>query len=211
MGRSKKDIAKILSILDERYPDHRCHLVHGNAWQLLFATIMSAQCTDKRVNMITETLFVKYPSLEAFAEVSQEELEEDIKQAGFYHDKALHIRQSAQMLLTEYGGVVPSDIEELTKLPGVGRKTANVVRSHIFGIPSIVVDTHVKRVSKLLGITDTLDPVKAEFELMKALPEDHWSRYNVQVINLGREICISGRPACEACPLCEVCKKPNFH
>ena len=189
MGRSKKDIAKILSILDERYPDHRCHLVHGNAWQLLFATIMSAQCTDKRVNMITETLFVKYPSLEAFAEVSQEELEEDIKQAGFYHDKALHIRQSAQMLLTEYGGVVPSDIEELTKLPGVGRKTANVVRSHIFGIPSIVVDTHVKRVSKLLGITDTLDPVKAEFELMKALPEDHWSRYNVQVINLGREIC----------------------
>ncbi len=209
MGRSKKDIKQILDRLDEVYTDTECHLEYKEPWQLLFSTILSAQCTDKRVNMITKELYVKYPSLEAFAAAGQEEMENAVREAGIYHDKARHIRETAAILLTKYGGKLPSSIEELTGLPGVGRKTANVVRGHIFNEPSIVVDTHVKRISKLLGITDTTDPEKAEYELMRALPKEHWIRYNVQLIDHGRQICVSGRPKCGICPLKELCKSCN--
>ncbi len=202
----KERIEKILSALDREYgTDGYCHLSHETPWQLLFATIMSAQCTDARVNLVTESLFRKYPSLEAFAEADYEELCEDIRSTGFFRNKAKNIIGAAKMLRDRFGGRMPSSIEELTSLPGVGRKTANVIRGNIFHTPSIVVDTHVKRISHLLGLTDTLDPEKAEFELMKILPEDHWILWNVDLIDLGRSTCISGRPRCEDCILKEYC------
>nr|MCR5626283.1 endonuclease III [Lachnospiraceae bacterium] len=161
--KTSKHIQEILDRLDKEYgTDARCYLIHTNPHELLFATIMSAQCTDERVNAVTKTLFVKYPSVEAFANASLEELEEDIHSVGFYHMKAKHIIECARALIHDYDGVVPSDIDELTALPGVGRKTANVVRSHIFDLPSIVVDTHVKRISNKLGMTKESDPVKIE-------------------------------------------------
>lgn len=196
----------ILAKLDEFYPADRCYLEYTTPWQLLFATIMSAQCTDARVNLVTRDLFVKYPDLKAFAQANFEELKNDIRSTGFYHNKAKNIIGAARMLLEQYDGEVPSDIEELTKLPGVGRKTANVIRCHIYGIPSIVVDTHVKRISRLLGLTDTDDPVKAEFELMDILPEEHWTRYNIQLIRHGRTICLGGRPRCDRCFLRDECR-----
>lgn len=199
-------VARILAILDKEYgTDGYCHLHHETPWQLLFATIMSAQCTDARVNIVTETLFKKYPDLEAFAKADLKELEDDIHSTGFYHNKAKNIIAAAQMLLSEYGGEMPCEIEQLTKLPGVGRKTANVIRGNIFHDPSIVVDTHVKRISRLLGLTTTLDPEKAEYQLMKVLPKDHWILWNVDIIDLGRSTCISGRPKCESCILKEEC------
>ena len=207
-SRKKKEerIGLILEALDREYgTDFRCYLDPENAYQLLFSTIMSAQCTDARVNMVTKTLYKKYPTLEAFAEADLEELKRDIYQTGFYNNKAKNIIACARMLLERYGGEVPSDIDELTSLPGVGRKTANVIRGNIYGIPSIVVDTHVKRISRKLGITDTDDPVKAEFELMELLPEDHWILWNIDIITLGRTICRAQNPDCEACFLRELC------
>lgn len=195
-------VGRILAILDREYgTEGVCHLRHETPWQLLFATIMSAQCTDARVNIVTETLFKKYPDLQAFADADLPELEEDIHSTGFYHNKAKNIIAAAQMLLTEYGGEMPREMEKLIKLPGVGRKTANVIRGHIFREPSIVVDTHVKRISRLLGLTDTEDPEKAEYELMKVLPKDHWILWNADIIDLGRSTCISGRPKCAGCVL----------
>ena len=203
--KEKKRINTILTILDEMYPDERCYLEYETDWQLLFATILSAQCTDARVNIITRTLYKKYRSLEDFASADLTELEEDVRPAGYFRSKAKHIKECAAVLLTQFNGKVPSKIEELTSLPGVGRKTANVIRCHIYHDDSIVVDTHVKRISRLLGLTDTDDAVKAEFELMKIIPKDHWLRLNLQLIDHGRNICISGRPKCELCMLKEWC------
>ena len=199
-------IRRILDLLDAEYgTDYRCYLSHENAWQLLFATILSAQCTDARVNLVTKDLFVKYPDLQAFADADLAELEQDIHSTGFYHNKAKNIIGCAKTLLAEYGGEVPSDIGALTKLPGVGRKTANVIRGNIFDIPSVVVDTHVKRISKKLGITKSDDPVKAEQELMQELPEDHWILWNIDIITLGRSICIANREKCGECFLAPEC------
>lgn len=199
-------LSGILEALDREYgTDMRCYLNHETPWQLLFSTIMSAQCTDARVNMVTEKLYKKYPDLKAFAEADLEELKRDIYQTGFYNNKARNIIACARVLLEEYGGEVPSDIDQLTKLPGVGRKTANVIRGNVYGIPSIVVDTHVKRISRKLGITDTDDPTKAEFELMDILPEDHWILWNIDLITLGRTICQAQRPDCAHCFLREYC------
>ena len=203
---NRKTVTQILHLLDENYPDTRCYLEYGTDWQLLFATILSAQCTDERVNLVTKDLFRKYRTLGDFAGADIKELEQDIRSTGFYHMKALHIKQAAAELLSRFEGRVPCDIDELTSLPGVGRKTANVIRSHIYNEPSIVVDTHVKRISKLLGLTDTLDPEKAEFELMKILPKDHWIAWNTQIIRHGRTVCKAGRPDCAGCFLREVCK-----
>ena len=200
-----KNIPEILRRLDEHYPIEKCFLEYEEPWQLLFATILSAQCTDARVNIVTRTLYQKYPTLEAFANADIIELEEDIRSTGFYHNKARNIRASAGVLIERYGGEVPSDIDELTLLPGVGRKTANVIRSYIYEIPSIVVDTHVKRVSKLLGITDTDDAERAEYELMERLPKDHWILWNQQIIRHGRAVCVSGRPDCANCFLKDCC------
>ncbi len=203
---TQKNLQKILNILDEHYgTDTRCYLDHDNAWQLLIATILSAQCTDARVNIVTKTLFVKYPSVKAFAEANLKELEKDIHSTGFYHNKAKNIIACCRMLIEKYDGDVPSSIEELTALPGVGRKTANVIRGNIYNEPSIVVDTHVKRVSKKLGLTEETDPVKVEYDLMKKLPEDHWILWNLQIIAHGRSICKAPKPDCENCFLKDLC------
>ena len=206
----KKTIKYILDTLDELYPfDHKCFLEYNEPWQLLFATILSAQCTDDRVNQVTATLFPKYPTLQDFAEADFDTLSADIRSTGFFRMKAKHIIESAALLIKVHGGEMPSDIDALTALPGVGRKTANVVRGHIFRIPSIVVDTHVKRVSFKLGLTRHTDPEKIEFELMKILPETHWIQYNQQVISHGRKICIARRPNCQACALARYCNSAN--
>lgn len=202
-----KHTAMILQLLDENIgTEYRCYLDHENAWQLLIATILSAQCTDARVNIVTKDLFIKYPSIEAFAGADLEELEDDIHSTGFYHNKAKNIILCCRQLLERFGGEVPSDINLLTSLAGVGRKTANVIRGNIYNEPSIVVDTHVKRISKKLGLTQEEDPVKVEYDLMKKLPKDHWIRYNIQIIRLGRTICKAPTPDCDQCFLCEQCK-----
>lgn len=208
----KQRAAEVCRLLNKEYgTDLRCYLEYDpeKPWQLLFATILSAQCTDERVNIVTRELFKKYPTLESIAAADVSEFEKDIYSIGFYRNKAKNIISCAKALLDDFGGQVPSDIDELTSLPGVGRKTANVIRGNIFGINSIVVDTHVKRVSTLLGLTKDEDPVKIEFELMKLLPEDQWILYNFQVIAHGRKVCIARRPQCENCILKEVCKHYN--
>lgn len=202
-----KQTKAILDLLDENYgTELKCYLNHENAWQLLIATILSAQCTDARVNIVTKDLFVKYPSVEDFAKADLKELERDIHSTGFYHNKAKNIIACCKELLEKYNGELSSDIEMLTSLAGVGRKTANVIRGNIFHEPSIVVDTHVKRISNKLGFTTEEDPTKIEFDLMKKLPKDHWILYNIQIIRLGREICIARNPKCEVCFLNQECK-----
>lgn len=204
--KEKERIAEIIRILNDTYgTEYVCYLHHENAWQLLFATMLSAQCTDARVNMVTKDLFVKYPTLLSFAQADIREMEKDIYSTGFYKNKARNIISCAQTLVKDYGGEIPNDLDALTKLPGVGRKTANVVRGNIFHEPSIVVDTHVKRISKLLGLTDNDDPVKVEFDLMEKLPKEQWILYNIQIITHGRNVCIARRPKCGECVLKDVC------
>ncbi|GFI33245.1 MAG: endonuclease III [Lachnospiraceae bacterium] len=203
----KKRTKEILNRLDEAYGrEYRCYLNHDNAWQLLIAVIMSAQCTDARVNLVTKDLFRKYDTLEKFAYAEIEELEQDIHSIGFYHNKARNIILCARKLVEEFGGQVPKSLEELTSLPGVGRKTANVIRGNIYDEPSVVVDTHVKRISRRLGLTKEEDPVKVEFDLMKALPKEHWILYNIQIITLGRSICTARSPKCSECFLSDLCR-----
>ena len=208
-----KHTREVLEALDARYgTDYKCYLNYQTPWQLLIATMLSAQCTDARVNIVTKTLFVKYPTVEAFAAADLKELEQEIKSTGFFHNKAKNILACCNQLLERHGGEVPRSIEELTALAGVGRKTANVIRGNIYHDPSIVVDTHVKRISKKLGLCKEEDPVKVEMELMKVLPKDHWILYNIQIITFGREICKAPTPKCGECFMCDICpdyKKRN--
>lgn len=202
-----KRTAEILKRLDEAYgTEYVCYLNHETPWQLLIAVILSVQCTDARVNIVTKDLFQKYPSLEAFANADLKELEQDIHSTGFYHNKAKNIISCARTLVEKYDGEVPRELEELTALAGVGRKTANVIRGNIYHEPSVVVDTHVKRISKKLGFTKEDDPVKIEYDLMKVLPKDHWILYNIQIITLGRSICTARNPKCTECFLSDLCK-----
>lgn len=202
-----KRTAEILRRLDEAYGrEYICYLNYETPWQLLIAVILSAQCTDARVNIVTKDLFVKYQTLEDFANADLKELEQDIHSTGFYHNKAKNIISCAKTLVEKHGGEVPRSIEELTALAGVGRKTANVIRGNIYHEPSVVVDTHVKRISKKLGLTKEEDPVKVEYDLMKALPKDHWILYNIQIITLGRSICTARNPKCGECFLSDLCK-----
>lgn len=204
--KTKTNVKRLITLLNETYgTEYRCYLNHENAFQLLIATMLSAQCTDARVNIVTKDLFQKYPTVESFANAKQSELEKDIYSTGFYKNKAKNIIACSKKLLELYDGEVPSDIEQLTALDGVGRKTANVIRGNIFNEPSIVVDTHVKRISKLLGLTKSDDPVVIEQELMKILPKEQWILYNIQIIQHGRQICIARRPKCGECTLKEVC------
>lgn len=199
-------VMSVLTLLDKYYPtEDKCYLNHSTDYELLIATMLSAQCTDDRVNMVTADLFKKYTSLKAFADADLKELEQDIRSTGFYHNKAKNIIKAANQLIEIHKGVMPSDINELTKLAGVGRKTANVVRTHIFHIPSIVVDTHVKRISKKIGFTESDDPVKIEFELMNIFPVEYWGRYNTQVIAHGRTICKARKADCGNCFLNKCC------
>ena len=202
--------------MDQEYgTDYRCYLNHETPWQLLIAVILSAQCTDARVNIVTESLFKKYDSIAAFANAELKELEKDIHSTGFYHMKAKNIISCCKDLLEKHGGEVPRELKELTALAGVGRKTANVIRGNIYNEPSIVVDTHVKRISKKLGLTENEDPEKVEYDLMKVLPKEHWILWNIQIITLGREICTARSPKCDSCFLKDHCltatqeKKPS--
>lgn len=198
---------EIIDIFKNMYSEEvKCYLTHSDAWELLVATILSAQCTDARVNIITKDLFAKYRTIEDFANADLAELEQDIKQAGFYHNKAKNIIGSARMILSDYDGEVPSDIEDLTRLPGVGRKTANVIRGNIYGIDSIVVDTHVKRISGRLQLTKEEDPEKIEYDLMKVIPREYWILINIWFITFGRTICKAQSPKCQECPLVKYCR-----
>jgi len=202
----KKRVEAILKALDEQYGTEKiCYLNHQNPWQLLIAVILSAQCTDERVNIVTGPLFARYKSVTELADADPKELEEYIHSAGFYKNKARNIIACCKKLVSDFKGEVPATIEELTSLAGVGRKTANVILGNIYDKPSIVVDTHVKRISGKLGFTKESDPVKIEYDLMKVLPKDHWIMYNIQIITLGRQICIARRPKCGQCFLKEYC------
>ena len=207
-GKLKERISHILSALDKEYgTDFICYLNYETPWQLLIAVILSAQCTDARVNIVTADLFKKYPTIKDFAAADLKELEQDIRSIGFYHMKAKNIIQCAKRLVEEYGGIVPEKLEDLLTLAGVGRKTANVIRGNIYHDPSVVVDTHVKRISRRLGLTKNEDPEKIETDLMKELPKDHWILYNIQIITFGRSICTARSPKCEQCFLQKYCKE----
>ena len=203
-----KRTKEILELLDKTYgTEYICYLNYETPWQLLIATILSAQCTDARVNIVTADLFQKYDTLEKFADADLKDLEKDIRSTGFYHNKAKNIISCTKTLVETYHGEVPKDLKALTSLAGVGRKTANVVRGNIYHEPSVVVDTHVKRISRKLGLTKEEDPVKIEFDLMKKLPKDHWILWNIHIITFGRTICTARSPKCEECFLTKYCKE----
>ena len=202
----KDRIGKIIEALDKEYGTEAiCYLEHENELQLLIATILSAQCTDARVNTVTPSLFSKYKSAEDFAKADLNELEEIIHPLGFYHSKAVNIKGCCKKICEDFDGHVPREMEDLLTLPGVGRKTANVIRGNIYNEPSIVVDTHVGRISRKLGITKKEDPTDVEFDLMKKIPKDHWILWNMHLITLGRTICKAPTPRCEGCFLSEYC------
>lgn len=203
-------IAELLKRLAAAYPNAECALHHRNAWQLLVATILSAQCTDARVNMVTPELFRKFPTPAAFAEASLPAIEEEIRSTGFYHNKAKSISGAAKKLIGDFGGKVPETMVELLTLPGVARKTANVVLGVAFRkAEGVVVDTHVLRLSHRLGLTRAEDPKKVEEDLMRIIPKDRWIAFSHEMIHHGRQICIARKPRCVECPLETLCNAPD--
>jgi endonuclease III len=200
-------VTAVLDLLDRGYPDARTALNHENPLQLLIATILSAQCTDERVNMVTPALFARYPDASAFAGADRAELEEMVRSTGFYRNKAKSIQSCCAELVARHSGEVPRTLDELVALAGVGRKTANVVLGSAFGIPGIVVDTHVGRLSQRLGLTRETDPVKVEFALMPILPRERWSVFSHWLILHGRKVCVARKPRCSACALASHCPR----
>ncbi|MBI3698079.1 MAG: endonuclease III [Acidobacteria bacterium] len=199
-------VVEILRRLDEAYPAAQCALEHKNPWQLLVATILSAQCTDKRVNMVTPGLFQKYPTLQDFASARQVVLEQDIRSTGFFRNKAKSLIGAAKTILSEFGGRVPQTMEEMLRIPGAARKTANVVLGTAFGkAAGVVVDTHVQRIARRLDLTKQKDPGKIEQDLMKALPQEKWILFAHQIIHHGRQVCAARNPACNRCNLERLC------
>jgi endonuclease-3 len=197
----------VLGILDRLYPAARTALEFNNPLQLLIATILSAQCTDDRVNMVTPGLFTRYPDAKALAEAPREDLEAMIRSTGFFRNKARAIKECCSDIVTKHGGEVPGTLEELTALHGVGRKTANVVLGNAFGVPGLVVDTHVTRLARRLGLTDQTDPVKIEFALMPIVPREKWTLFSHWLILHGRQVCIARKPRCSICPLAPHCPR----
>jgi endonuclease-3 len=204
-----KRVSSILERLRAAYPGVKTQLRHGNPFELLVATILSAQCTDKQVNAVTEDLFRQLPDPPSFANASLETIETLIHSTGFYRNKAKHIRACARQILEEHGGTVPSTLEALVRLPGVGRKTANVVLGAAFDTPGVVVDTHVGRISRRLGLTAEKDPVKVEFDLMAIVPRSEWSDFSLRLVYFGRDVCTARRPKCPRCFLKELCPWPE--
>jgi endonuclease III len=199
-------VTKILATLDQMYPDAACALHHSNAWELLVATILSAQCTDKRVNMVTPGLFRKYPTIQDFANVNQAELAEEIRSTGFFNNKAKSVIGAARKVLSDFGGEVPRTIEELLTVPGAARKTANVVLGTAYGVAvGVVVDTHVLRITHRLDLTKETNPVKVEKDLMKTIPQEKWILFSHQIILHGRALCIARNPRCAECALNPLC------
>ncbi len=198
-------IGPILELLDKHYAEAHVTLDFTNPLELLVATVLSAQCTDVRVNEVTPAVFKKYPAAADYAKAPLEELEEAIRPTGFFRNKAKAIKGICQALVEKYGGEVPAELSELVKLPGVGRKTANVILGNAFGIPGIVVDTHCGRVAQRLGLTQQTDPVKIEFDLMELVSKEKWVKFSHQMIWHGREICTARNPKCPQCPLLPYC------
>ena len=209
MIKDRKRTDKIRKILRTTYPEVKTQLDYQNPFQLLMATILSAQCTDKQVNRVTRTLFKKLSTPKAFAEAPITMIEELIHSTGFYRNKAKNIKRCAAALIEQHHGKVPEDLEALVKLPGVGRKTANVVLGAAFNIPGIVVDTHVSRISQRLDLTEHKDPVKIEFDLMEQMPKRAWNDFSLHLIYFGRETCIARKPKCGLCPMEKLCKWPG--
>jgi endonuclease-3 len=206
MSKKAERAADICTRLKQMYPRAKCSLDFTNAFELLIATMLSAQSTDVRVNIVTKSLFRKYPDPQSFASASQVEMERDVKQTGFYRNKAKAVIAASKAIVEKHGGEVPQTMEELTALPGVGRKTANVVLGNAFKKNvGIVVDTHVARVSGRLGLTSNSDPVKIEEDLMKLIPQKEWTVFSHRLIYHGRQICIARKPKCSECRLNELC------
>jgi endonuclease-3 len=203
--RKKARAKAIYRILTKNYPNVRCELVYKNPYQLLVATVLSAQCTDKRVNQTTPALFKRYNSIKKMAAADIKDLQQLVKSTGFYRAKAKNIKNLSQKILTDFNGKVPSNIEDLVTLPGVGRKTANVVLGHGFNIPGITVDTHFGRLSRRFGWSNQTDPVKVEFEVAKLIPQRQWTNLSQRLIWHGRRVCHSRRPACGACVIAKLC------
>ncbi len=202
---SKKKIAEVVKLLEDMYPEADCELQFGSVFQLLVAVVLSAQTTDKSVNQVTEILFAKYPDAESIASVSEEELQQIIRRIGMYKTKSKNVLNLARMIITEYQGQVPGDYEELIKLPGVGRKTANVVLANGFGEQRIAVDTHVFRVANRIGLVKEPDVLKTELSLMEVLPKDQWTKMHHALIWHGRRVCDARRPQCADCRLNKIC------
>jgi len=204
---AQERIGPIMEGLARLYPDAECALVHKNPLQLLVATILSAQCTDKRVNLVTPALFKRYPNAISFAAADTHELEDMIKTTGFFRNKTKNIKACCTAIVEKHGGRVPNTLEKLVTLPGVGRKTANVVLGNAFSIPGITVDTHVGRLSRRLGLTRQTDPVKVELDLMDLIPKQSWTSVSHELILHGRNICFARKPLCEKCLLSPHCPK----
>jgi len=206
LKKNKTRISNILKILKTTYPDVKTQLFHKNPFELLVSTILSAQCTDKQVNQVTKNLFKTLKTPEDFARVSKDTLEQLIRPTGYFRNKAKHIKNCSITLIEKHHSEVPKTLDEMVKLPGVGRKTANVILGAAFGIPGIVVDTHVARISKRLELTNHKDPVKIEFDLMQIIPKKEWSDFSLQLIYFGRETCKARNPVCATCPLNLICR-----
>lgn len=197
----------ILSALENEYPDALCSLSYTSDWQLLFAVRLSAQCTDERVNLVTPGLFARFPTLEAFASAEQSEVEELIRSCGFFRTKAKDLIAAAQLLLCEYGGRVPDTMEQLLRIPGVGRKTANLILGDVYGKPAVVTDTHCIRIAGRMGLTASKDPLRVEKDLAAVLPPEKSSDFCHRLVLHGRKYCMARKPNCVACPLGGFCKK----
>jgi endonuclease-3 len=201
----RKRVKEIIRILSKAIPDSAIALKFSNPLELLIATILSAQCTDVKVNQVTQDLFKEYRTAEHYAKAGLSELEESIRPTGFYRNKAKALQKCCQELVARFGGGVPKTLEELVTLPGVGRKTANVVLGNAFGVPGIVVDTHVHRVSRRIGLTKKDDPVKIEFDLMEIVPKEEWTHFSNLLVWHGRRTCVARKPLCEKCPIRKLC------
>lgn len=202
---NKTKVKKIISIFDELYPEAKCSLNYKDPVQLLVATQLAAQCTDARVNIVTESLFKKYKNVYDYANADITQFEQEIRSTGFYHNKAKNIINCCKMIIEQFGGQVPSNLDDLLKLPGVGRKTGNLVLGDIYGIPGLVIDTHAKRLSKRMGFTENEDPEKVEYDLMDIVPKDDWSKFCHQMVYHGRAVCKAIKPACDKCKIQTLC------
>lgn len=205
LAQKQERVKKIIDNLIQEYPDATCSLDYGTPHQLLVTTILAAQCTDERVNQISPALFAKYPDVKAFAEASYSELQEIIKPTGFFRNKTVSIIESARQILNEHNGEVPHTMEELTALTGVGRKTANLILGVAFGQPAVIVDTHVKRISFRLGLTENKDPGKIEDDLRMVLPTEYSTMFNHLMVYHGRAVCKAPKPKCDICTICSLC------
>jgi endonuclease III len=207
--QARRRIKKIWPILRKTYPDAAIALKFTNPLELLIATILSAQCTDVRVNIVTKELFKKYTSAQNWAKADLKEIESDIRSTGFYHNKAVNIKGACTKIIEQFGGKVPDTMQELLQLPGVGRKTANVVLGNAFGIPGVTCDTHVIRLSRRLGLSENTDPVKLEFDLAEIIPMQDWTLFSHLLIFHGRNICQARKPNCPDCPIAKYCPSAN--